>query len=279
LVTEPGVPNTPRPSSTLFTNDSETGADVVCNELLVTFEPNTTQQAITSAIQSVRATLVGMLASLGVYQLTIPSCDSSSLNAAEAALAVNPAVASVELDAVQVFSQIVGSSNDPFFLGGQQWGLSRIHAPEAWSYVSRLPGVTGGATIAIIDTGINGNHEDLLGQVTSGVNWCASVDGGGNCVGFGTNTNDDNGHGTMVAGIAAAITGNDLGVASAANRAQLIAEKVNFPGTGKSASDAIAYAITDAVSRGARVINISSGSSVASHILNLAIIDAVAKGV
>ena len=62
LVTGPGMPNTPQPSTTLTIVDPQTGATVICNELLVTFSPGTSQQNITSAILSVGGTLVGMLA-------------------------------------------------------------------------------------------------------------------------------------------------------------------------------------------------------------------------
>jgi thermitase len=278
-VTAPGVPNMPQPSTTQTTIDPQTGATVVCNELLVGFQPGASQQSITSAIVSAGGTLVGMLAQLGVYQVTIPTCNSTFLSTARAALAANPVVNFVELDDVAVLSQISGSPNDPYFVSGQQWGLATIDASSAWSVTSGVPGVIAGATIGIIDTGINSNHEDLLGQVTSGVSWCASVDNSGNCTAVGSNTNDDIGHGTMVAGIAAAITNNDLGIASPAYRAQLIAEKVNFPASPNFTSDAVANAVTDAVFRGARVVNLSLGSTVPSQTLNLAILDAVAKGV
>ncbi len=283
LVTAPGVPNAPAPSSTQTTLDPQTGTTVVCNELLASFQPGTNQSSIGSAIQSIGGTLVGMLAQFGIYQVTIPSCDGTSLNAALIALAANPVVNFVELNGVGTMTQVTGTVNDQYFLQGKQWGLGNINASRAWTLAQAAASAQGrtlasGVAIGIIDTGVNGNHEDLLGQVTPGINWCASVDSNRTCT-FSEDTSDDFGHGTMVAGIAAAITNNGLGIASPAFRARLIAEKVTIPGSATPIDDAVALAITDAVSRGARVINISLTFGLASHAINLAILDATTKGV
>ncbi len=64
LVTPAGVPNIPQPSSVVTTKDMRTGASVVCNEILVTFQPGTSQQSIDAAVQAIGGTLVGMLALL-----------------------------------------------------------------------------------------------------------------------------------------------------------------------------------------------------------------------
>ncbi len=219
------------------------------------------------------------LADLDVYQITIPSCSGQSLNSAQSTLTANPVVTSVELDVVaSINSQITSNPNDPYYLQGLQWGIMNIMAPQAWSLASAVVGVQGGATIGIIDTGVNAQHEDLLGQVKPGSNWCSAVDTNGNCTSVGTDTNDDIGHGTMVAGIAAAFTNNGLGVASPAYRAYVIPEKVNFPSSTSVSASARAFGIADAVSRGARVINLSLGSLVASHVVNQAILNAIAKG-
>lgn len=281
LVTPPNVRNAPQPSSTLTTTDPETGATVICNELLASFRPGTSMQNIKSAISSVGGTLSGMLADLGVYQITFPSCDGTSLNSAEAALKVNPVIDYVEPNTVGVITQNGSNPSDPYLSGtqGLQWPLANIRAPQAWSLATEVAGVQNGATIAIIDSGINANHEDLSGQVISGVNWCPSVVND-NCVAaVAADTNDDMGHGTMVAGIAAAITNNSLGVASPAYRARVIAEKVNFPGTRTASADAMAYAISHAVSLGARVINMSLAFDRNSETIRQAIVNATARGV
>ncbi len=284
LVTPPGVPNTPHPPNTLTTTDLRTGSTVICDELLVGFQADATQADIDSAAQSVGGVLAGMIAQFSIYQITIPSCDAGSLYAAQTALQNNSLVSFVDLNGVGTTTQITSNANDPYFVQGNQWGLAAVGAPPAWGAAQAAAAAQGrtlatGATIAIIDTGINAAHEDLSGQVIAGVNWCPSIDANQRCTPFNTVTNDDIGHGTMAAGIAAAITNNGLGVASTAYRARIIPEKVNVPGTHIPIDTAATLAIADAVLKGARVINISLAFPMASHAMNLAILDAIAKGV
>ena len=98
----------------------------------------------------------------------------------------------------------------------QQWGLTKIHADQAWTKAKGA-----GITIAIVDTGIDLTHPDLKAHIASHYD-CT----GGSCVGGATAGNDDNGHGSHVAGIAAAVTGNGVGVAGVAPSAKLMAVKV-----------------------------------------------------
>lgn len=85
----------------------------------------------------------------------------------------------------------------------RQWGLARIGAPAAWGVATGV-----GTTIAIVDSGIDADHPDLQGKVRGGAN-CVGRDVPGGCV--DGDWADDAGHGTHVAGIAAAITGNGQG--------------------------------------------------------------------
>ncbi len=134
--------------------------------------------------------------------------------------------------------------NDPNY--SKQWSLSKINAPMAWD-------ITRGDSnliVAVIDTGADLNHEDLSGKLVPGYD-------------FVHNTNvpmDDNGHGTMTAGIIGAATGNGLGIAGLASNVKIMPLKVlNSSGTGFDADivDAIYYAVDN----GAKVINMSLGSS------------------
>lgn len=97
-----------------------------------------------------------------------------------------------------------GYPDDPLF--SKQWNLRQIHAPAAWK-----AGVTGkGAVIAIIDTGVDVWHPDLGGRMVmpNGVA-CSSVA-------------DRLGHGTHVAGVAAASTDNARGIAGVAPKAMVM---------------------------------------------------------
>jgi thermitase len=139
-----------------------------------------------------------------------------------------------------------------------QWGLNNtgqairgqtgtakadIEAKAAWDVTQG-----NGIKVAILDTGINLSHPDLAGKVV-----IQKI--------FITNTlEDNNGHGTHVAGIIAADTNNNIGVAGVCPQCQLIIGKVmDDTGTGTS-SDAVA-GITWAADQGAKVINLSLGTS------------------
>ncbi|TML75176.1 MAG: hypothetical protein E6G04_12780 [Actinobacteria bacterium] len=98
----------------------------------------------------------------------------------------------------------------------QQWALTKIHADQAWTKTKGA-----GITIAIVDTGIDLTHPDLKSKVASHYD-CTS----GSCVTGSGAGNDDNGHGSHVAGIAAAVTGNGVGIAGVAPSARLMAVKV-----------------------------------------------------
>jgi subtilisin family serine protease len=138
------------------------------------------------------------------------------------------------------------SSNDPFF--DRQWALEQIGAPRAWA-VTRGAGIL----IGIVDSGVEANHPDLAGKVAFTAdcfNRPACADGLG-----GT---DVDGHGTLIAGVAAAATDNGRGVAGVAPDARLAVAKVLGPGGGGRAED-INHGIHWAVDHGARVVNISLG--------------------
>jgi subtilisin family serine protease len=142
------------------------------------------------------------------------------------------------------FSAPVLASDDTFY--EEQWNLAQIHAPDAWG-VSTGAGVT----IGVVDTGVDVNHPDLRSK----------IDATANCVGAPCRdggAEDGHGHGTLVAGIAAATTGNGRGVAGVAPDARLVVAKaVDDQGTG-SVED-INNAIRWAVDRGAKVVNLSIG--------------------
>lgn len=128
-------------------------------------------------------------------------------------------------------------SNDPYL--GSEWHLAKINAGAAWD-VSQGAGVT----IAILDTGVLPGHPDLV-QVP-----------GWNFVDNNNNTADVNGHGTAVAGAAAATTNNGVGVAGVAGNAKIMPIRV-------AGADAYAYystiasGVTYAADNGARVANAS----------------------
>jgi thermitase len=162
----------------------------------------------------------------------------------------------------------LAAPNDYYF--SQQWGLAKIDALAGWGV---YPGTyaAAGAPIAIVDTGIDGSHPDLVGQVGPGVNCTTGV-----CVAGGLAI-DDNGHGTVNAGAAAAAANNGRGVAGVAHGARLIPVKVLAAG-GTGTYAAIAAGIIWAADNGARVVNLSLGGTASSRTLCDAVNYALDKG-
>jgi hypothetical protein len=131
--------------------------------------------------------------------------------------------------------------NDP--LAVRQWHLSQTKAFDYWPELPPLAGVR----VAVIDSGVDGGHPDLAGKVALHRSFVG-----------GSALRDRWGHGTFVAGMIAAATGNGQGIAGMAFPAQLLIAKV-VRGEGTVSLEAEAKAIRWAVDNGARVINLSFG--------------------
>jgi subtilisin family serine protease len=144
---------------------------------------------------------------------------------------------------------------------GRQWGLERIQAPQAWR-VTRGRGIR----VAVVDTGVDFVHPDLRGRLlrVRGANLLRNTAyrcpyetarGGRRSRAV---AQDDNGHGTHVAGIVAARTGNVVGVAGVAPRATILPVKV-LDRNGSGSDAVVARGICFAATHGARVVNLSVG--------------------
>jgi subtilisin family serine protease len=119
-----------------------------------------------------------------------------------------------------------------------QWYLAPVGASSAWD---RSKG--DGITIAILDSGIDASHPDLSSKVIGSLDF--------------TDVHDGNGpHGTEVAGIAGAATDNGVGVASLGWNANLLSEKV-LDVNGEGFTSWVINGIDDAITRGAKIINLS----------------------
>jgi thermitase len=123
---------------------------------------------------------------------------------------------------------------------GLSWPLAKIHASTPAPDLPGSPAVL----VAVLDTGIDKNHEELAGRVFAGINLADSP-----------TVDDVYGHGTPIAGIIAA--GDDgTGVVGLAPESRLINVKV-ADDSGKCRLSALAEGIVWAVDNGAGVINIS----------------------
>ncbi len=157
--------------------------------------------------------------------------------------------------------------NDPIYITGAQWHIDSINAPKAYDLTTSDTN----QIIAILDTGIDWDHPDLTGNIwynyseipgngiDDDLNGYIDDIRGWDFVNLDNNPDDDNSHGTHVAGIAAAVTNNSLGVAGIAWNARLMPVKM-LQSTGQGNSADFASAIFYAYQNGATVINMSVGS-------------------
>ena len=197
----------------------------------------------------------GEIAALGVEVVQAPSGRGTAV---ERALRASGLFRYVERNYVATVSSV---PNDPLYV--QQWGLPVVGAPEVWP-VTRGAGVT----IAVVDTGVDATHPDLAGRLVTGFN---AIDGS-------SDSTDDNGHGTRMAGIASAVGFNGVGVVGVAPEAAVMPVK-SLGATGSGTYADIARGIVYAVDHGARVINLSLGGQVSSSTLSDAVAYAIERGV
>jgi serine protease len=171
----------------------------------------------------------------------------------EAAAGAEQKAADGDLVAVDVDKPVkaLADPNDSLF--GQQWAFTRVPYVNAWTAV----GNGEGATVAVVDTGVQGSHADLSGQVLTGAHFLHSDNGEPTEPGVG-GTDDFNGHGTHVSGTIAAKSNNTTGVSGAAPAARILPVKVLCADGGGFSSD-VAAGIEWAVDNGADIINLSLG--------------------
>lgn len=132
-----------------------------------------------------------------------------------------------------------------------QWALEAVHAYEAWDTVR----VEGRVTVAVLDSGVNANHEDLQGRVLAGYN---AIDNS-------ATVTDNTGHGTHISGIIAATANNELGVAGVSYNANILPVKV-MDSNSTSTANVLAgmkYVAGLTGSNAPKVMNVSIGSSTA----------------
>ena len=255
----------PRPAHTKMTPPGTAGASAVPHALVVDFRDGTPAEEVAE-----RARRWGLSLHLNSLEGA-----RSGIAIADGVEDVDAALARIRGDAdveeaeplVQV-EALAFTPNDPEF--PKQWNLRMIHMPEAWER-SRGKGVV----VAVIDTGIAYEDRDDYVQVPdlAGARFVPGYD----FVHDSEHPNDDNGHGTHVAGTIAQRTNNGVGVAGVAFEARLMPLKVlDRSGIGNSAD--IADAIRWAVDHGAKVLNLSLGGPGYSAVMERAVAYARRKG-
>ncbi|MGF1472682.1 MAG: S8 family serine peptidase [Rubrobacteraceae bacterium] len=222
-------------------DESPKGDPYRAGELIVTYKPNTSERKERSVVGKVNGKTLDKSSDIEARFVAVPKVKAMgserrrerTLLKQKKKLQRDPRVEAVD------FNYLVRPDaipNDPRFVSGDQWGLSRIEAPEAWDTATGR-----GASIAVMDSGIDLNHRDLRGKVT--YDW--------DFIYNDPVAEDWHGHGTHVAGIAAAVTDNGSGIAGTAPDAKLQIAKT---GGSWSVMEAIDWAT---LSPAAQVINMS----------------------
>jgi len=217
------------------------------DRILVKFQPGTPDEAKANVHQRLGGRVIGVIPGIDVAVVSV-----SQNQAAEKARAYGREK-NVEFAEPDYIAKAIFTPNDPYF--DSQWGMTKIQAPEAWSVTTGSSNVK----IAILDTGIDQNHEDLAAKIVASRNFTTS-----------STVDDLYGHGTHCAGIAAAITNNGTGVAGVGFNTSLMNGKV-LDDKGSGYYSWIASGITWATNNGAKVISMSLGGSSGSSTLENAV--------
>jgi subtilisin family serine protease len=231
-------------------------------EVVVTYRRHIDVRAMSGVAARMHADIASSVASYGIQTLRLPA--GASVDAAIARLQRLPGVASAEPN-YRLYPLGV-LPNDTFF--DDQWGLlnvAQVHlisdpppataagtsgadvdADVAWATETGT-----GSVVAVIDTGVDTDHPDLVNQLTAPSTWHNFASGDPDDPNPGPGV--ENAHGTHVAGIIAAEQNNGIGVSGVCPDCQVMPLRFGF--TISSEVDAIHWA----VNHGADVINASYG--------------------
>ncbi len=239
------------PMSAQQTADFQAPAQPECvpGELLIKHRGGVASVAGMNALQQVGGQTIQRFDFIGV-ELVRVSPDRTVTDVANTLTATG----AIEYAECNFRQYALRSPNDPQY--PQQWGFPKIGAPAAWDRLTDARNVV----VAVIDTGVSLNHPDLISNLwrNPGEIPGNNIDDDGNGVVddvFGANfvpavptgnPDDDNRHGTHVAGTIGAVTNNGAGVAGTTWATNIVAAKfldANGSGTTANAIRAINYAI------------------------------------
>ncbi|TET55213.1 MAG: peptidase S8, partial [Actinobacteria bacterium] len=234
--------------------------DIKADSILVKFKAGTKSKTKENIFKEEKVEETKKIRKLATYEVKPEKEDiSKTIKELEANNAVEYAEPNYKVSAL---AASLRTPNDPLF--NSQYGLRKISAPAGWD---KETGSSNAVKIAILDTGVDLGHPDLAGKIVSGYDF----------INNDSSPQDDNGHGTHVAGIAAAITNNAVGVSGTSWGANIMPVKVlNRKGSGSYQS--VSNGIIFAVDTGARVINLSLGGYTFSRTLQNATDYAYSRG-
>ena len=223
-------------------------------QVLVRFRLDGQETEVSQALSRHETTMVGRktdaLEKIGYHRVSVPGGVS-----VDTFLADLSAEAAIEYAEPNIILRSNGEKpDDPVF--GPAWGLETIQAPQAWQVTQGDPSII----VAVVDSGISAGHSDLSECLVPGYNFIADD----------SDTLDDYGHGTQVAGIIAARYNQESGTSGVAPLSRLMPLKVldaNGEGTVADTAEAIVFAADS----GTRVITLALGTYAESDVLRAAV--------
>ena len=244
---------------------------VVPGEVIVKYKPGTAHDIIQKIHQQLGAAILSIGPNEQFLRVRVPF--NKTMDEILANLKNNPAVEYAEPNFVV---QALYVPNDPYF-SPYQWNFNNnvyggIKMNAAWDIQKGSPSVI----VAVVDTGIAYENYGSFKKASDLAN--TKFVAGYNYVNRTTHANDDNSHGTHVAGTIAQSTNNALGTAGIAFNTALMPVKV-LGKNGSGSTSNVVNGIIWAADHGAKVINLSLGSSSASLTLKNALAYARNKGV
>jgi len=202
---------------------------------IVTFKDGVSDATQRADITAASGTPGDAISALSMYSITFPGGEDG---ADASTLAANADVAAVEKDQAR---DTAGAPDDSRY--AEQWSLPQI----GWDNVYGTVTPTGSATVAILDTGVDASHADLNGVVVAGKNIITGT----------SDTSDDNGHGTAIAGIVAAETNNGTGIAGVAYAGVKVMPVKVLDSNGLGLDSDVINGVVYATTHGANVILMS----------------------
>jgi len=237
----------------------------VPGQVIVKFKPGVSATTRQSVVRVLGGSVPEPLLLPNYYLVTVTEIDKNTIPKTVEALQRDPNVVAAEPN---YYRYSDATPNDPLY--AYQWNFPKIQMPAAWDVTAG-----NGITVAVVDTGIAYENyaqyqraPDLAGT-TFVPGW--------NFINNNAHANDDNAHGTHVAGTIAQTTNNALGAAGIAYQARIMPLKaLNADGSGQD--NWVADAIVWAADHGAKVINLSLGAESPSILLEDAVNYAYDKG-
>ncbi len=224
-------------------------------ELLVGVRGGVSREQAISMLNTVGGQVLEELTQINVLRIRVAP---AALDAVERALQRRPEVKFVERNGIL---DLAATPNDPLY--SSEWHLGKIASPSAWDLTQGNSSIV----VAVVDTGVDGTHPDLVNKMVPGYNVYNN----------NTDTSDVYGHGTMVAGIIGAETNNGLGVSSIAWLNPIMPIRITDSSLTVYYS-VVANGITWAADHGAKVINVSISGVAGSSTVTSAASYAMNKG-